>query len=282
MSQALTAEFVPARSVFAPYLGFLRNACLSMLAYRMRYYTGIFNYMAFVAVNYFIWLAAFSAQPAGTLIHGFSLPEMLTYVTIGWIARTLYHSDIDYDLNEMVKSGEVTVHLMRPVNLQWMTLSRSVGETCFRVFFLSLPVGISLSLVFSVLPPASLGAALGFLGSTVISFLILSQINFITGLSAFYLHSVNGVIRAKFFLLQLLSGLLLPIPFFPDWAQQIMNFLPFKYVSYVPLQYYLGKIDFAHDGLRILAMQLFWVVALFCLSSFLWSRARSKVEIQGG
>ena len=264
-----------------PYLGFIRTSCLTMLAYRLRYYTGILNYMAFVSVNYFIWLAVFANQPAGSTIKGFTLPEMVTYVTIGWIARTVYFSNIHYDINEMVRTGEVTVHLMRPVSFQLMTLANAIGEWVFRVFFLSLPVGLGLVLIFPVAPPASLVDFGWFCWSTMISFLVLSQVHFIVGLTAFYLHSINGIIRATFYLVQLFSGLLLPIPFFPGWFRTLVEFLPFQLIAFTPLQFYLGKIP-KSEWASVVFSQIAWTVVLFIIGHLIWSRARSKVETQGG
>ena len=44
------------------YTAFLRNAFLNMLAYRLRYYTGIVTYFMFVSVHFFIWQAIFSGE----------------------------------------------------------------------------------------------------------------------------------------------------------------------------------------------------------------------------
>ena len=71
------------------YLAFITNAFLNMLAYRLRYYTGIVTYLHFVSVHYFIWQAVFAEQPSGARLNGFTFEEMVTYISIGWIARSL-------------------------------------------------------------------------------------------------------------------------------------------------------------------------------------------------
>ena len=43
--------------VFAPYIAFGRVAFLQILAYRLRYFTGIMTYLMNVTVYYFIWRA---------------------------------------------------------------------------------------------------------------------------------------------------------------------------------------------------------------------------------
>jgi ABC-2 type transport system permease protein len=120
-----------------------------------------------------------------------------------------------------------------------------------------------------------------FLVSVILSFLIVAAINFIVGTFALRLQSILGLLRAKFFLLELFSGLLLPISFFPGVFQRIFNLLPFEYISYVPMLIYLGKLD--GSGLaRAIAVQVFWVAVLLAIGSALWSWSSRKVTIQGG
>ena len=70
----------------------------------------------------------------------------------------------------------------------------------------------------------------------------MAAINFAVGTFALRLQSILGLLRAKFFLLELFSGLLLPISFFPQVFQKILSVLPFEYISYVPMLIYLGKL----------------------------------------
>ncbi len=79
----------------------------------------------------------------------------------------------------------------------------------------------------------------------------------------------------------MLSGLLIPISFFPATAQKIMAWLPFEYIAYQPLQIYLGKLDRA-AALRALATQWLWVIALLALAHLWWESASRKITIHGG
>ena len=50
----------------------------------------------------------------------------------------------------------------------------------------------------------------------------------------FFIFNNTGLIRAKRVVIDLFSGLLLPISFYPVWAQNLMSYLPFQAISYVP------------------------------------------------
>ena len=60
--QANPTETFTRRSTFELYEAFIRNSFLKMLAYRLRYYTGIITYLLFVSVYYFIWSAVYASE----------------------------------------------------------------------------------------------------------------------------------------------------------------------------------------------------------------------------
>jgi len=263
------------------YSAFVRNAFLNMLAYRMRYFTGIITYLLFVSVNYFVWRAVFSVDNPNQIIRGYTFAEMVTYVSIAWMARSLYFSNLDEVIDEIVKSGQISVYLIRPVNFHLMMLTQAAGESIFRLVFFTLPITLVILAVFPVSPPASFTHAVMFLISTVFSFLVLAEVNFLVGMIAFSVKSIQGISRAKYFIVQLLSGLLIPISFFPDSLLKILDFLPFTSIAFVPLQCYLGKTEISEFS-SVIAGQLLWVVFLSIAGHLLWLKAVKKLTLQGG
>ena len=98
---------------------------------------------------------------------------------------------------------------------------------------------------------------------------------------AIRLKSILALIRAKYWLIELLSGVLIPISFFPEWARQVMAWLPFQHIAFTPLELYLGRLDPARAALA-LATQWFWVAALAWLGYAWWHRSARKITIHGG
>ncbi len=115
----------------------------------------------------------------------------------------------------------------------------------------------------------------------MLSFLIVAAINFVVGTFALRLQSILGLMRAKFFLLELFSGLLLPMTFFPHAIQKVLALMPFEYISYVPMLIYLGKLN-AGGVARALGIQMLWIAILLAIGDGLWRWSSRKVIIQGG
>ena len=79
----------------------------------------------------------------------------------------------------------------------------------------------------------------------------------------------------------ILSGMIVPIPLYPDWAQTILNFLPFRGLVDVPFRLYLGHIP-PGELPFLLAHQLAWTLAIVIFGRWVLSRGLRRVVIQGG
>jgi ABC-2 type transport system permease protein len=266
------------RQLCRMYGEFIRVGFVNTLAYRLRYYTGIVTYFIYVTVYYFIWKAIYAHR---SNIEGFDFSHILTYIAVGWIIRSFYFNNIDQDMANQVMEGKLVMDLIKPVNLQLMYVAQALGESLFRAGMLSLPTALLLILVYPVRRPASPLHFLAFLLSVLLSFFIVAGINFAVGTFAIRLKSILGLLRAKYFLLELFSGLLLPISFFPDVFQKLFRAMPFQYISYIPVLLYLGKIN-RTAILESLAVQVFWVVVLLGIGHGMWRWSSRKITIQGG
>jgi len=262
----------------APYIEFSRVGFVNILAFRLRYFTGIITYFLNVTVYYFIWTAVFRSASS---LAGYNLEQIITYVSVGWIIRSFYWNTIDQEMAYEVIEGKIAMDFIKPVSIQWMWISRAMGESAFRLGLLTLPTAVIVALVFPILGPASHENFLFFIVGVIGSFFLMSAINFMIGTCAIPLKSILALIRAKYWLIELLSGLLIPISFFPGNLQKVMAWLPFEHIAFTPLQIYLGKLDRAH-ALRALGIQWLWVIALLALAHLWWNRASRKITIHGG
>jgi ABC-2 type transport system permease protein len=257
---------------------FARMGFLDMLAYRMRYYTGVVNYFLSVTVYYFIWKAVFAANQN---FGGFRFEEMITYVVVGWIIRSFYFNNIDWDLGMNILEGKVSMEMLRPVNLPSTYIGRALGEAAFRSVLLAAPTTVLLVLIFPVQPPKDAAHLAAFLASLIGSVFLVAAVNFIVGSCAIELQSIQGLLRFKFWMQELLSGLLVPLSLFPSPLREISSWLPFEHIGYTPLMIYLGKLEWSHTG-RVLAVEWLWIIALLAFCNWFWNRLSRRITIHGG
>lgn len=260
------------------YIEMIRIRFLMMLAYRTNYYSGILIYSINIGAYYFLWNAIYSGQEE---IQGLSVIQMTTYIAVAWMARAFYYNNIDREIATEIKEGKVAIELIRPYNYLTMKTMQGLGEGLFRLFFFSVPGMFIVWLVFPISFSAHLSTWLLFGLSTLMSFMIFTQINLITGLLTFFLFNNTGLMRAKRVVIDLFSGLLLPISFYPLWAQQVMLFLPFQAISYIPSMIFTEGFT-GNEIWQGLWIQFIWVAVLIVPIQLLWVVARKQLVIQGG
>lgn len=260
------------------YIEMIRIRFLMMLAYRTNYYTGILIYAINIAAYYFLWSAIYGGKPT---MQGMSMEQMTTYVAISWMARAFYFNNIDREIAMEIKEGRVATELIRPYSYLGMKTMQGLGEGIFRLLFLSLPGILLVALFLPLRFPTDVHTWMFFTVSIVFSFIINSELNLLAGIITFFTLNNEGLLRAKRFMIDLFSGLILPISFYPDWAQEVMKYFPFQGISYIPsmivTESFQGQAII--DGLLF---QLVWCVLLLIPIQLLWRAAKKQLVIQGG
>lgn len=262
----------------AKYMEMIRIRFLMMLAYRTNYYSGILIYSINIGAYYFLWTAIYGGKEN---IQGLSVIQMTTYIAVSWMARAFYFNNIDREIAQEIKEGKVAVELIRPYNYLGMKTMQALGEGIFRIAFFSLPGMVIVGLIFPLQLSNDLGVWGLFAISLFFSFIINTQINLLTGIMTFFLFNNDGLIRAKRVVIDLFSGLLLPISFYPVWAQDVMKFFPFQAISYIPSMIFTEGIN-GNAILESLLFQGVWCIILMIPIQLLWMLARKQLIVQGG
>ena len=260
------------------YLEMIRVRFLTMLAYRTNYYSGILIYSINIGAYYFLWSAIYGGKEE---IQGLSVLQMTTYVAIAWMARAFYFNNIDREIAAEIKDGKVAIEMIRPYNYLGMKTMAALGEGVFRLLFFSVPGLIIVALIFPISFSANLSTWLFFFVSLIFSFIVNTQINLLTGIMTFFLYNNSGLIRAKRVVIDLFSGLLLPISFYPMWAQDLMTYLPFQAISYVPSMIFTEGFA-GQEIYHAILLQAVWAFVLLIPIWLLWVLARKQLVVQGG
>ncbi|MCZ8523077.1 MULTISPECIES: ABC transporter permease [Paenibacillus] len=260
------------------YIEIIRMRFLMMLAYRVNYYSGIVIYSLNIGAYYFLWKAIYGGKE---VLGGLTLTQMTTYVAVSWMARAFYFNNLDREIANEIKDGSVAIQFIRPYNYIIVKMMQGLGEGLFRLLLFSTPGMVIVSLLFPVKLPTDPGVWLVFLGMLFFSFLINTQINIITGLFAFFLENNEGMMRMKRVAVDLFSGLVIPMSFFPDWSEKLLNLLPFPAITYLPSSVFTGKVA-GVGAWNVFAVQIIWFVLLIIPLYLLWRGARSRLFVQGG
>lgn len=266
------------RLLLGAYFDFIRIRFLTMLAYRVNYYSGILIYTLNIGVNYFTWRAIYGD---GESLGGFTGAQMTTYVAVSWMARAFYFNNLDREISTDIRDGSIAIQFIRPYNYVLVKMMQGLGEGLFRFMMLMIPGMVIAILLFPVQLPTDLSAWAGFLAMLFFSFLISSQINIITGLSAFFVENNEGMMRMKRVVVDLFSGLIVPISLFPGWLSSVLEVLPFQAITYLPGSVFTGRVQGVGIW-NVLGIQVIWFVVLLIPIVWLYHAARQRLFVQGG
>ena len=249
-----------------------RTAAISGLV--TQFFWGIFNVLLYKA----FWEGDPLAFPMG-------IAETTTYV---WLRQAFLAQFNQYTFEESIfsdiASGNVAYDLARPVDIYsvWYSklISMKVSNTLLRfapiiIFSLLLPAPYGLSL------PYSFSSFMAFLITMLLALLNLCALQMIIYALTFHTLNSNGVRVIFVSIGELLSGNLIPIPFFPEKIRIFIELSPFAAMSNVPFRVYSGNIN-GGEILICMLLQVFWLCVLFITGRLLTTRSLKKVVIQGG
>ena len=190
-----------------------------------------------------VWLAAYADGGAGTSIGGYNLSEMLTYYLFVTALSVAITPHPEWDIASTIRDGKLTPFLLRPVGYFGY---RFAWESAYQIVktVMMLPAIALLWWIFRdyiALPDLTLARAGLFALSALGAYVVLSQLKFLLGISAFWIVEPGGFMEIWNVLNGLFAGRLLPLALLPVWAQWVANALPFSILYAFPMQILLDR-----------------------------------------
>jgi ABC-2 type transport system permease protein len=260
------------------YLAVARLAFQRQLAYRTANVAGLVTNLFFGALRAYVLIALFGARRD---VAGYSIQAAVTYTGLTQALLASIAIFGWWELIKTIRSGDVASDLSRPLDYFWYWCAQDLGRATGHLVFRGLPLMALYALVYRIALPPTLFHALAFVASVLLALLISFAYRFIVNLAAFWTQDAIGIGRLAYNFSIFLSGLLMPIAFFPPWAAKLISLTPFPYQLNAPVEIYLGLVS-GPALLGVLAMQLFWFVALYALARLALSAGVRKLVVQGG
>lgn len=269
-----------------PYLAVISARYRMLLQYRAAALAGFVTQLFWGAIRLMI-LGAFYASTTNE--QPMTLPQVVAYVWLGQALLALLPWNVDGDIAEQVRSGNVAYELLRPLNLYtfWFarTLAFRAAATSLRVLPMIVFAGLLLPLLglgdwALKLPPEPL-SLVAFLISITATLLLSTAMTMLMHVILLRTLAGDGINSIFSGAVMLLSGLTIPLPLFPDALQPFLSWQPFRGLSDVPFRIYSGNIVPA-DAVYDIAQQFFWVAVTIGLGWWLLARTTRRIVVQGG
>lgn len=272
-------------SRWAAYTAVVSARYRNLLQYRAAAFAGFVTQLFWGAVRLMI-LGAFYASANGA--QPMNMAEVVAYVWLGQALLGMLPWNTDADFKEQVSSGAVAYDMLRPLDLYGYWFARTLAFRTATTTLRAVPMVIfamvllpAVGLADWALPVPSFPALVGFLAAIAAAALLSTAITVVAHISMLWTLSGEGVDRVLPSFVTILSGMVVPLPLFPDWMQPFLEWQPFRGLCDVPYRIYSGNIPIAEAGTEVL-FTLAWTLVLVWFGRWLLACGVRRLVVQGG
>lgn len=264
------------------YLSFFRIRFTNGLQYRAAALAGVSTQFAWGFMNLLMYQAFYRANAAAFPM---TFVQIANYIWMQQAFLGLFATwAMDMDIFEAIESGALAYEICRPMDLYAMWFVKGIANRVARTVLRCMPillVAVFLPEPYRLTAPVSAAA----LGCTVVSMALglfcVTGYTMLVYISCFYTLNSRGVRMVALAFSDLLSGQLIPLPFFPAGLRQVVELTPFAMILNLPFRIYSGSIA-GGELTRSFALQVFWTFALIGIGWSWMKQAVRKVVVQGG
>lgn len=251
-----------------------RKAYARNLQYRLSHAVNTVASAIFGYVFISVWASIGAVRSLGE----YGTDGMITYIAFNQacICVTLFVTN-GLGLERQVRTGQISLDLMRPVHLFPHLLYRECGQLGYQFVYKSVPLFLLYALTLPLLLPTDPLVWLLCAAAVLLSAYMNVCINFLIGAAALWSTEARWLYWINISASSILAGEMIPIEWLPEWLQRVSALTPYPYMQYMPARLFLGM-----ENGGVLIPSALWS-ATFTLACFAATGLlRRKVEVQGG
>lgn len=264
------------------YLAFFRIRFSMGLQYRTAALAGIVTQFVWGFMQIMIFRAFYKADE---LAFPITLSATSSYIWLQQAFLAFFAAwMMENEIFDSIVSGNIAYELCRPISIYNMWFTRSLANRLSRAVLRCFPILLVAAFVpapYGMAAPASfLNFVLSIL-TLILGLLVTVAFCMLVYTLTFFTISPQGLRMVFVSLVEFFAGGVIPIPFFPEKFQKVLELLPFASMQNVGLLIYSGSIS-GEQLKKAIAVQIFWLITLVSAGSILCRYAEKKVTVQGG
>ncbi|HET9219666.1 MAG TPA: ABC-2 family transporter protein [Terriglobia bacterium] len=260
------------------YRAILVSRFLTLLQYRAAAMAGVGTQLFFGLVRVMIYDAFYRSS---SMPQPMTSEQVITYIWLGQAMLMLVMLDVDKEIAAMIRTGNVAYEMTRPLDLYAVWYLRALSGRAAPLILRAVPIFIVAGPFLGLNPPASALAGVLFVISLFNGLLLAAALVALMTISLLWTISGEGIYRLAGPLIFFFSGLIIPLPLFPDWMQQLISFLPFRALVDTPFRLYLGMLT-GTAAATALAHQAIWTIAFIFVGRAILTGHIRRLVVQGG
>lgn len=264
------------------YLSFFRLRFTMGLQYRAAALAGIVTQFAWGFMEIMVYRAFYRAD-ASAFPMSFSATASYIWLQQAFLAFFAAWM-MENEIFDSIVNGNIAYELCRPINIYNMWYSRSIANRLSRAVLRCFPILIVAAFLpdpYGIDAPASLMHFILFLITLISGLAMTVSFCMLVYVLTFFTISPQGLRMVFTSAVEFFAGAIIPLPFFPEKVQKIMELLPFASMQNVALRIYSGSMS-NYQMKKAIILQAFWLAAVTIAGKLICRLAEKRIALQGG
>ena len=260
------------------YFQVIKSTLDEVATYRFNFAMWRFRNVLQLLTIYYLW---FLVTPAKGQLFGYSQSLILTYVLGAAFLSSIILATRTHEIGENINNGDLSNFLVKPFNYFGYWFARDIGDKLSNIGFAI----VELVLFYLILKPMLFlqkdpTIFLLFFFSICLAVFLNFFIGSLLGMVGFWSPDVWAPRFIFFVLIGFFAGGTFPLDIFPQFLQNIFQFLPFTYFLYFPLKIYLGTLS-QQQIIYGFVIASIWTIVLFVVTQVVWKKGIRLYSAQG-
>lgn len=264
------------------YLSFFRLRFTMGLQYRAAALAGVVTQFVWGFMEIMIFRAFYEAD-ASAFPMSFSATASYIWLQQAFLAFFAAWM-MENEIFDSIVNGNISYELCRPINIYNMWFSRSIATRLSRAVLRCFPILLVAAFIpypYGIDAPASIKHFLLFLITLALGLAMTVSFCMLIYVLTFFTISPQGLRMVFTSTVEFFAGAIIPLPFFPEKVQKIMELLPFASMQNVALRIYSGSMS-NYEMQKAMILQVFWLIAVTFAGKWLCRLAEKRITVQGG
>lgn len=258
------------------YRALIKVAWATALEYRAQALLWILTFF-FPLIMMAVWLAVVDeAGPAA----GWEKGDFISYYVGAAMVSHLTNAWILWEWDEDIRTGKLSVKLLKPLDPFHYYLNGQLGWKIFVVVLIVPPVAVVAWLLPAIHYPITLGLGVAFALSVVAGFALNIVMCTAFAMLAFWSTQVRNLYLLWYGIGQFFSGWIAPLALFPAGFRHVAYLLPFRSVLGFPVEILTGQLTRPEIGFGFTVTGA-WILIFLIIYRFLWRFGLRRYEAVG-
>ena len=218
----------------------------------------------------------------------FKLAQAVSYICVGQALFRFIPLGGDARFQEQIRTGDISYYLARPLDIYrycyFQCCAKLIVDGITRCIPLLLIAGIlgATNLSYGITGVNWEGATLALFIMAIFCAVFLSaSIEAFLSMTSFLTISGEGINALMLPLALITTGVILPVPLYPEWLQYLCYWSPFQLILDFPARILVGGlgVEFILYGF---IRSIIWIVVFFLLGRTLLKKGLTRFDVLGG